>query len=86
MQVDGRRVKLSIWDTAGQERFRTITASYYRVGAAAPPLAAVLPNAASGPTRLKGAHACIFMYDTTRRETLQGLEEASRRAAATYLQ
>ncbi|KAL1727065.1 ras-domain-containing protein [Schizophyllum commune] len=30
MDVNGRRVKLSIWDTAGQERFRTITASYYR--------------------------------------------------------
>ncbi|KAG8988443.1 hypothetical protein FRB94_000699 [Tulasnella sp. JGI-2019a] len=30
MEVNGRRVKLSIWDTAGQERFRTITSSYYR--------------------------------------------------------
>ncbi|KAL1741413.1 ras-domain-containing protein [Schizophyllum fasciatum] len=30
MDIDGRKVKLSIWDTAGQERFRTITASYYR--------------------------------------------------------
>ncbi|KAI6145490.1 ras-domain-containing protein, partial [Pisolithus tinctorius] len=30
MEVDGRKVKLSIWDTAGQERFRTITSSYYR--------------------------------------------------------
>ncbi|KAH7914936.1 ras-domain-containing protein [Hygrophoropsis aurantiaca] len=30
MEVNGRKVKLSIWDTAGQERFRTITASYYR--------------------------------------------------------
>ncbi|KAH9961965.1 ras-domain-containing protein [Russula dissimulans] len=30
MEVQGRKVKLSIWDTAGQERFRTITASYYR--------------------------------------------------------
>ncbi|KAG8892609.1 hypothetical protein FRB99_002588 [Tulasnella sp. 403] len=30
MEVNGRRIKLSIWDTAGQERFRTITSSYYR--------------------------------------------------------
>jgi len=30
MEVQGRKVKMSIWDTAGQERFRTITASYYR--------------------------------------------------------
>ncbi|GJE93511.1 ras-domain-containing protein [Phanerochaete sordida] len=30
MDVDGKKVKLSIWDTAGQERFRTITSSYYR--------------------------------------------------------
>jgi len=30
LDVQGRRVKMSIWDTAGQERFRTITASYYR--------------------------------------------------------
>ncbi|KAG2136583.1 ras-domain-containing protein [Suillus bovinus] len=30
MEVNGRKVKLSIWDTAGQERFRTITSSYYR--------------------------------------------------------
>ncbi|KIJ19675.1 hypothetical protein PAXINDRAFT_166756 [Paxillus involutus ATCC 200175] len=30
MEVNGRRVKLSIWDTAGQERFRTITSAYYR--------------------------------------------------------
>ncbi|KAF8883006.1 ras family-domain-containing protein [Infundibulicybe gibba] len=30
MEIDGKKVKLSIWDTAGQERFRTITSSYYR--------------------------------------------------------
>jgi len=30
LEVQGRKVKMSIWDTAGQERFRTITASYYR--------------------------------------------------------
>ncbi|KAF8876605.1 ras family-domain-containing protein [Gymnopilus junonius] len=30
MEINGKRVKLSIWDTAGQERFRTITSSYYR--------------------------------------------------------
>ncbi|KAL5522020.1 hypothetical protein ACEPAF_1876 [Sanghuangporus sanghuang] len=30
MEINGKKVKLSIWDTAGQERFRTITASYYR--------------------------------------------------------
>lgn len=30
MEVDDKRIKLTIWDTAGQERFRTLTASYYR--------------------------------------------------------
>jgi len=30
MEINGKKVKLSIWDTAGQERFRTITSSYYR--------------------------------------------------------
>eukprot|EP01026_Neomeris_dumetosa_P010519 TRINITY_DN1392_c0_g1_i4.p2 TRINITY_DN1392_c0_g1~~TRINITY_DN1392_c0_g1_i4.p2 ORF type:complete len:205 (-),score=26.08 TRINITY_DN1392_c0_g1_i4:386-1000(-) len=30
MEVDGKKVKLTIWDTAGQERFRTLTSSYYR--------------------------------------------------------
>lgn len=30
LQLNGKRVKLTIWDTAGQERFRTLTSSYYR--------------------------------------------------------
>lgn len=30
VEMEGRRVKLTIWDTAGQERFRTLTSSYYR--------------------------------------------------------
>ncbi|RLN96609.1 hypothetical protein BBJ28_00000128 [Nothophytophthora sp. Chile5] len=30
MQVDGKKIKMTIWDTAGQERFRTLTSSYYR--------------------------------------------------------
>ena len=30
IDMDGKRVKLTIWDTAGQERFRTLTSSYYR--------------------------------------------------------
>lgn len=30
MDVDGKRLKLTVWDTAGQERFRTLTSSYYR--------------------------------------------------------
>jgi len=30
LDVDGKRMKLTIWDTAGQERFRTLTSSYYR--------------------------------------------------------
>jgi len=30
MQVNRKKVKLTIWDTAGQERFRTLTSSYYR--------------------------------------------------------
>lgn len=30
LDVQDKRVKLTIWDTAGQERFRTLTSSYYR--------------------------------------------------------
>jgi len=30
LDVEGKRVKLTVWDTAGQERFRTLTSSYYR--------------------------------------------------------
>ena len=30
IDMDGKRVKLTVWDTAGQERFRTLTSSYYR--------------------------------------------------------
>lgn len=30
IEMDGKKVKLTIWDTAGQERFRTLTSSYYR--------------------------------------------------------
>mmetsp|Transcript_5928 Transcript_5928/g.6779 ORF Transcript_5928/g.6779 Transcript_5928/m.6779 type:complete len:207 (-) Transcript_5928:1060-1680(-) len=30
MDIDGKKVKVTIWDTAGQERFRTLTSSYYR--------------------------------------------------------
>mmetsp|Transcript_6070 Transcript_6070/g.8866 ORF Transcript_6070/g.8866 Transcript_6070/m.8866 type:complete len:207 (+) Transcript_6070:62-682(+) len=30
MEVNDKRVKITVWDTAGQERFRTLTSSYYR--------------------------------------------------------
>lgn len=30
VDIEGKKLKLSIWDTAGQERFRTLTSSYYR--------------------------------------------------------
>lgn len=30
LEVDKRKLKLTVWDTAGQERFRTLTSSYYR--------------------------------------------------------
>jgi Ras-related protein Rab-18 len=30
MEVNDKRIKITIWDTAGQERFRTLTSSYYR--------------------------------------------------------
>ena len=30
LNVNRKKVKLTIWDTAGQERFRTLTAAYYR--------------------------------------------------------
>jgi Ras-related protein Rab-18 len=30
LDVENKRVKLTVWDTAGQERFRTLTSSYYR--------------------------------------------------------
>jgi len=30
LDVNDKRIKLTVWDTAGQERFRTLTSSYYR--------------------------------------------------------
>jgi Ras-related protein Rab-18 len=30
VEIEDKKVKLTIWDTAGQERFRTLTSSYYR--------------------------------------------------------
>eukprot|EP01080_Neovahlkampfia_damariscottae_P005828 gene5828-9651_t len=30
MNLQNKKLKLTIWDTAGQERFRTLTSSYYR--------------------------------------------------------
>lgn len=30
IEINGKKVKLSIWDTAGQEKFRTITRQFYR--------------------------------------------------------
>ncbi|KAK9804093.1 hypothetical protein WJX73_006456 [Symbiochloris irregularis] len=30
VDLQGKRIKLTVWDTAGQERFRTLTSSYYR--------------------------------------------------------
>ena len=30
VDINKKRLKLTIWDTAGQERFRTLTSSYYR--------------------------------------------------------
>jgi len=30
IDVQGKRLKLTLWDTAGQERFRTLTSSFYR--------------------------------------------------------
>ena len=30
IDINNKKIKLTIWDTAGQERFRTLTSSYYR--------------------------------------------------------
>lgn len=30
LELNNKRIKLTVWDTAGQERFRTLTSSYYR--------------------------------------------------------
>ena len=30
INIQDKRLKMTIWDTAGQERFRTLTSSYYR--------------------------------------------------------
>jgi len=30
IELNNKRIKLTVWDTAGQERFRTLTSSYYR--------------------------------------------------------
>jgi Ras-related protein Rab-18 len=61
MDVQGKRLKLTVWDTAGQERFRTLTSSYYR-----------------------GAHAIVFAYDVTRRETFDSLEDVWMREVELY--
>ena len=61
MDVQGKRLKLTVWDTAGQERFRTLTSSYYR-----------------------GAHAIVFAYDVTRRETFDSLEDVWMREVEMY--
>lgn len=52
LDVNDKRIKLTIWDTAGQERFRTLTSSYYR-----------------------GAHGVCFVYDVTRTDTFENLEQ-----------
>mmetsp|Transcript_35461 Transcript_35461/g.40404 ORF Transcript_35461/g.40404 Transcript_35461/m.40404 type:complete len:215 (+) Transcript_35461:228-872(+) len=52
LDMNGKRVKLTIWDTAGQERFRTLTSSYYR-----------------------GAHGVCFVYDVTRTDTFENLDQ-----------
>jgi len=52
IEVEDKKVKLTIWDTAGQERFRTLTSSYYR-----------------------GAQGVILVYDVTRKETFENLEQ-----------
>ena len=62
MNVQGKRLKLTIWDTAGQERFRTLTSSYYRgtqgVIFGADQLPAVHQSACTGPIAL----ACIHQH------------------------
>ncbi len=35
LDVDNKRVRLTVWDTAGSERFRTLTSSYFRGAQAA---------------------------------------------------
>jgi len=30
LDLDGKKINLTIWDTAGQEKFRSLTSSYYR--------------------------------------------------------
>jgi len=30
IDLDGKKINLTIWDTAGQEKFRSLTSSYYR--------------------------------------------------------
>merc|ERR1712087_675512 len=30
LELNSKRIKLTVWDTAGQERFRTLTSAYYR--------------------------------------------------------
>ena len=61
LDLQGKRLKLTVWDTAGQERFRTLTSSYYR-----------------------GAHAVVFAYDVTRRETFDALEDVWMREVQLY--
>ncbi|RLN74275.1 hypothetical protein BBJ28_00006221 [Nothophytophthora sp. Chile5] len=67
MQVDGKKIKMTIWDTAGQERFRTLTSSYYR--------------GAQGIVLVVGlSHMCgivsylAAVYDVARRDTFENLD------------
>lgn len=30
MELDNKKIKVTVWDTAGQERFRSSTTAYYR--------------------------------------------------------
>jgi Ras-related protein Rab-18 len=73
-QFHGKKCKLSIWDTAGQERFRTLTSSYYR-GAQGIIFGKLHGNVFFLWQQSAEQLFVNEVYDVTRRETFENLED-----------
>jgi hypothetical protein len=73
MQVDGKKIKMTIWDTAGQERFRTLTSSYYR-GAQGIVLGTTLSVLSCASRVLTRDSNSCAVYDVARRDTFENLD------------
>ena len=85
IDLQGKRLKVTIWDTAGQERFRTLTSSYYR-GAhgiiyctwpwSLCPCSLVQSTQAGSMKELGSQDEFVAaVFDVTRQETFDGIQE-----------